>query len=246
MAADGYDPRPLRLAATSFADELDPPPSERRYDELAALGAEVRHLVGTLVRDARSGDARAYETACGESLDLVLDIWEQARPDPAALAAADLEPELSDLVALVARLRVAARLDGVAIRETAAEAGVAPSYLSELRSVKKGLPSSDVAARLDQVLGVPDGQESLLEVVSRAKAMGAEIVAEARGRSTAVTTASGSVIPHDLRGIDRLNEVAEALRTDEVLLTAVERLVALRGRERRAVVRLLDELASTE
>lgn len=233
----------LRQATVAVLDELAAAPAERRYDELTALGSEVRHLLGDLVRASRTGDARALEDRCGETLELAREIWEQAGSDPAALAALDLEQELAELVTLVARLKVASRLDRIAVRDTATAAGLAPSYLSELRSVKKGLPSADAAARLDQVLGVPDGEQALLDLVSSTKSSVDEITGQGRRRREVVTSASGVEIPHDLRARDRLRDVAESLRTDEALLRAVEQLIGLRGRERRAVLRAIAELS---
>lgn len=237
--------RAARRVATAVLDELAGDLGDRRYDELQILGGELRGAIGDVVRAVRVAPEPLAATAvCTEVLDLARAVIAEAQADPGALAALDVEPDVEDLVTLCARLKVADRLREVGVRDTAAAAGLTAGYISELRAVKKGLPSEDAAMRLDEQVPVPAGAEPLLELVRDAKGEVTDLRKQRRSRRGGTPIAGvATPIPHDLRAKDRLDAVAEALRKDEAILRTVEGLVGLTSREQRAVSRLVAELS---
>jgi transcriptional regulator with XRE-family HTH domain len=48
--------------------------------------------------------------------------------------------------------------DKLSLREVARRADISPAYLSRLLSGERGVPSNDAIARLERVLGVPEGE----------------------------------------------------------------------------------------
>ncbi len=234
--------RSIQRVIAALGDELAQDLDNRRYDEIQALGSQLRGALGALVRDVRTTtDPLAAAGAVSDALAAARVVLANAG-GPAVLAALDLEPDVIDLAVLDARLRVAERLQGAPVRETAKAVGVTPGYLSELGRMKKGLPSPDIAHRLDRHMAAAPGRPMLAEIVNAANAERAALADQRRGRHGG-TKVAGIQIPANLRGEDRLKDIAEALRLDEPLQQAVERLLALSERERRAVAQLLKELA---
>jgi len=232
----------IRRISAAAMDELSIEIAARRYDELQILGGEFRQALVELVRAVpRAPKPLAALEICDTALEYARSLL-AAAADRAALAAIDIEPDVADLVTLVARLRIAQRLQGARVRPTAQQAGVTPGYLSELRRVKKGLPSPDMAARLDQRIAAPTGEPTLREIVTSAKAERVALIEQRRHRRGGVTVAGGQ-IPADLRGQERLTAIADALRQNELLQHAVELLIGLPERDRRAITRLVEELA---
>lgn len=262
----------VRRVATAVEDELSLDPTERDSEALLTLGGELRAALSGLVREIRSASDRPAAAAlCSDATARAVEIWKgaqaavlEARSRPtvdrgraiairaaeAAIAALDLELDLVDLVTLDARLQVAIMLRDLKVRSTATRAGLTPGYVSELRSMAKpkgGLPSPDAAMRLDRAMGRDGDAISLHGIVTTADELSEQLRVARRSRARRPSTpmVGGERIPTDLRTRDRVELAAEALRRDDQLLRGVEHLVALGERERRAVVRLLDELAST-
>lgn len=233
----------IRRTASAALDELSVDRAERRYDELQILGGELRQALLELIRSVpRASSPLTALDACIAAVDYTRELLEEAGDD-AARAALDIEPDVADLVTLLAKLRVADRLQAAAVRPTAEDAGVTPGYISELRRAKKGLPSADIAARLDERVAAPEGEPTLLELVMQAKTDRESLLRQRRARRN--VTVSGISIPVDLRGRDRLTALADVLRQDEPLQRTVELLAGLSIRERRAVARLVEELAES-
>jgi hypothetical protein len=262
----------IRRIATAAEDELVSDPAERDSEALLALGGDLRTALSGLVREIRSSPERLAAAApCHDATARAVEIWNGARATvadankrpttdrsrptaireaEAVVAALDLELDLVDLVIIDARLQVATVLRdaGVKVRSTAERAGLTPGYVSELKSMAKpkgGLPSADAAMRLDRAIGRDGGELSLQGIVTTANELSEELRAERRrrGRHSSTTMVGGKSIPTDLRTRDRVQLAAEALRRDDQLLRGVEQLISLGERERRAVIRMLDELA---
>jgi hypothetical protein len=262
----------IRRIATAVEDELVSDPAERDSEALLALGGDLRTALSGLVREIRSAPGPLEAAApCHDATARAVEIWNGARAAVAnaknrpttdrsrptairaaesVVAALDLELDLVDLVTLDARLRVATVLRdaGVKVRSTAERAGLTPGYVSELKSMAKpkgGLPSADAAMRLDRAIGRDGDESSLHGIVTTAHELSEELRVERRrrGRQSSTTMVGGHRIPTDLRTRDRVQLAAEELRRDEQLLRGVELLVRLGERERRAVIRMLDELA---
>jgi hypothetical protein len=237
--------RRVQRTAAAAIDELSLEPAERRYDELHVLGGELRQALVAMVREVpRLPKPLVTLPTCTRALEAVESMLAAAKADRASLMALDVEPDVADLVMLVARLHVAQRLRDVPVRATAQHVGVTGGYISELRRLRKGVPSLDIAARLDQWIPAPTGEPALHELVTGAKARRSTLVEQRRERRTGITI-GGSHIPADLRGRDRLSAIADALRNDEFLQHAVELLVGLPDRDRRAIARLIEELSRT-
>ena len=118
------------------------------------------------------------------------------------------------------------------MRRAADQAGISASYLSELESARVGLPTSDVASRLDASLGV-----SATELVVDARAEADRLRAE-RLRT------SGGVAAQTVETDPRQVEAAAALRRDPSLIDVLDYARRLDAPERRAVLALMRELTA--
>lgn len=261
----------VRGVAAAVEDEMALDPAERTADDLVALGSDFRYALTALIRGIRSASERLTAAApCHDATTRAVEVWNDARAAidnaekrpatdqgrttairqaEAVVVALEIEPDLMDLVILDARLQVATALSeaGVKIRLTAERAGLTPGYVSELKSMarpKGGLLSSDAAMRLDSTIQFDSGV-SLRRIVTTTN----DLIEEMRhlrhrmSRRASPPVIGGKRIPSDLRSRDRIEIAAEALRRDDQLLRGVEHLVALGQRERRAIIRMLDELA---
>jgi hypothetical protein len=115
--------------------------------------------------------------------------------------------------------------------KAAERSSTAASYLSELEGARAGLPSAEVAARLDGALGLDLG-EQVAEARERLR-----LLREERNR---VGTPRGRRPETD----PRLVEALTTLRQDPSLLDLVQYARALDAAERRAVVALMRELTA--
>lgn len=236
--------RALRAASTAVRDELADPPGERRYDpELTDAATELRGVLGEVVRTVRTSAHRAeLHALVTDALDAGQVVLLDAGDDATALQRLDLEQEVEALHVLDARLRVAEVLRAAPVRDTAERAGLAPAYISELRNVSKakgGLPSADAAARIDQVLGLDD-EHALAALVRETKA---EVKRLRKQRERWLARATPvALVAYDPAVDRRVQAIAEAARRDDVVARAAELLVSISDRERRAVLRLLEEL----
>jgi transcriptional regulator with XRE-family HTH domain len=149
----------------------------------------------------------------------------QLLPERERLASALARQELAD------RLRRARSERGLSVRRAAERAGIAPSYLSELEGAGTGLPSPDVARRLDAAL-----ESSVSELVSEARTaidrLREERLSPSNGRGARPETDP------------RLVEAMATLRNDPSLLDLLENARRLDPTERRAVLALMRELGS--
>lgn len=117
----------------------------------------------------------------------------------------------------------------LSVRQAAERASVAPSYLSELEGARRGLPSPEIAERLDGALGV-----TAAELVSDARAAAERFRLD---RMTAVDDRSARAETDP-----RLVEAMATLRQDPTLLDLLEYARQLDAVGRRAVLALLREL----
>jgi transcriptional regulator with XRE-family HTH domain len=148
-----------------------------------------------------------------------------------------LLPEREKLASTIARqaladqLREARSALGLSVRQAADRASVAASYLSELEGARTGLPSPDVAERLDAALGL-----TVTVLVSEARGA-AERLRTERRKSVEDRGARPETDP-------RLVEAATTLRHDPSLLDLLDYARQLDAAERRAVVALMRELTA--
>jgi transcriptional regulator with XRE-family HTH domain len=155
--------------------------------------------------------------------------------DPAR--ARQLLPERERLASAITRLELADRLRRarsqleLPVRQAAERAGVAPSYLSELEGARVGLPSPDVAERLDAALG-SNVSEFLAEARTAIDRLRKERLSRLSGRASRPETDP------------RLVEAMATLRNDPTLLDLLENARRLDATERRAVLALMRELGS--
>lgn len=151
--------------------------------------------------------------------------------------ARQLLPERERLASALARQELAQRLRrarselGLSVRRAAERAGVAPSYLSELEGARTGLPSPDVAERLDAAL-----ECNVSELVSEAR------TAIDRLREERLSPSKGRAARPETN--PRLVEAMATLRHDPSLLDLLENARRLDATERRAVLALMRELGS--
>jgi ribosome-binding protein aMBF1 (putative translation factor) len=147
----------------------------------------------------------------------------------------ELLPERERVATLLAREEIARRLRdgrdarGVSVRDAAKKATLSASYLSELEGAKTGLPSDEVARKLEHALGISlrevvhDGRETLTQLSSEA---------ESRVRRVAI-----------VRDTDpRVVAAISALRRAPALVEITELAGRLDDRERRALIALMREL----
>jgi transcriptional regulator with XRE-family HTH domain len=120
---------------------------------------------------------------------------------------------------------------GLSVRQAAERASIAASYLSELEGARTGLPSPDVAERLDAALG-----RTVTLLVSEARGA-AERLRTERRKAVENRAARPETDP-------RLVEAATTLRHDPSLLNLREYARQLDAAERRAVVALMRELTA--
>jgi transcriptional regulator with XRE-family HTH domain len=241
----------VERAARDVLDELARPAPEPQ--SVIEAGAALAGSVGKLVRVARrTRDKLEVLDPCREALAAVTAVMSEAEEvmseAPAlegALAAIDLDQDLMDLVALVGRLEIAERLHGLPVRQAASATGLALSYVSDLSRGNKGLPSLDKARRLDDFLSgrpPPAGPpESVAGIVERTKAELERLKAVRRDRQAPVSARNQPSTSPRLEL--RVQAVSDAALRDDSLLTLVERLMRLEPRERRAVGRLVEDLA---
>jgi transcriptional regulator with XRE-family HTH domain len=153
------------------------------------------------------------------------------------IRARQLLPEREKLASTMARQALAAQLRearsalGLSVRQAAERASVAASYLSELEGAGTGLPSPDVASRLDAALGL-----TISELASEARAAAERLRAE-RLKAVDDRAARPETDP-------RLVEATATLRHDPSLLDLLEYARQLDAAERRAVVALMRELTA--
>src|SRR5207249_2117036 len=146
-----------------------------------------------------------------------------------------LLPERKKLASTGARQAVANQLRnarstlGLSVRQAADRASVAASYLSELEGVRTGLPSPDLASRLDAALGL-----TITELVSDARTAAENLRIERLQAGD-----NRTVLPET---DSRLVEATATLRRDPSLLDFLEYARQLDAPERRAVVALMREL----
>jgi transcriptional regulator with XRE-family HTH domain len=151
--------------------------------------------------------------------------------------ARQLVPEREKLASTIVRqvladqLRGARSALGLSVRQAAERASVAASYLSELEGARAGLPSPDVAERLDAALGL-----TVTALVAEARAAAEHLRAERR-KAVDDRAARPETDP-------RLVEAAATLRHDPSLLDLLEYARQLDAAERRAVVALIRELTA--
>jgi hypothetical protein len=229
-------------------DELADPPADRRYDpELADAAAELRHVLSDIVHAVRTSTRRLdFRDLVAEALDAGQIVLLDAGADADALRRLDLEQEVADLYTLDARLQVADRLRRVpTAQDVVARTGLKKAYVSELRNMSKrngGLPSADAALRIDEALGLGD-EDSLAELIRKTKADRARL-RDQRARWLAATAAPTPTVLDP--AVDRrVQAIADAARRDATIARAGELLVLVGDRERRAVLRLLEELAGS-
>lgn len=216
----------------------------------AAVDASLASL-----RDAVGGDSPA--TSVAGAVTAVVGRWRRLERDSPyrtealaettalldsycggdATRARQLLPEREKLASTIARQALADQLRdarsalGFSVRQAAERASVAASYLSELEGARTGLPSPDVAKRLDAALGL-----SVTELVSEARGAAERLRIE---RLKAVD--DRAVRPET---DPRLVEAAATLRHDPSLLDFLEYARQLDAAERRAVVALMRELTA--
>jgi transcriptional regulator with XRE-family HTH domain len=146
-------------------------------------------------------------------------------------------PEREKLASMLVRqtlaeqLRTARAAIGLSVRQAAERSAVAASYLSELEGARAGLPSADVANRLDDALGL-----KLAELVSDARD------ALERLRKERLNVGAPRVLRPETD--PRLVEAAATLRQDPSLLDFLDYARQLDAAERRAVVALMRELTA--
>lgn len=233
----------LRSGATEVRDELARGSVDARV--LAELGQTLAAQVGLVVRAVRQADDRR------NLIDPCLDAWaeieqvlNEADGVEGALATLELEQEAIDLYSLVGRLMVADLLAGIPIRQAAAATGLAQGYVSDLCRANKGLPSPGAAARLDGFLADRDASSDRAQVSTVVERTAARIEElrrvkrERRGQGASRNLPSGSA-----RLELRIQAVNDAARRDPAFLVLAERYLGLPDRERRAVARLLEDLA---
>jgi transcriptional regulator with XRE-family HTH domain len=146
-------------------------------------------------------------------------------PEREKLASTTARPTLAD------QLREQRTVLGLSVRQAAERASIAPSYLSELEGAHTGLPSSDVAARLDTALGA-SASELIRHARTAADQLRTERLRIANRRATRPETNP------------RLVEAAATFRQDPSLLDFLEYARQLDAMERRAVVALMRELTA--
>jgi hypothetical protein len=235
----------LRNAKTAVRDELADAPGERRYDpELTDAAADLRRVLTDIVHAVRASTTRLeFRDLVADALDAGQAVLVDAAGDADALRRLDLEQELTDVYVLDARLQVAERLRQTPAHVVVERSGLKKAYVSELRNMSKrygGLPSADAALRIDQALGLGE-TESLAELIRTTKTERVRL----REQRASWLAATAAPTPKMLDpAVDRrVQAIAEAARRDEVVAQAGELLIAVGDRERRAVVRLLQELA---
>src|SRR5262245_6692737 len=118
---------------------------------------EVAGAVSSLIAKYRLLDRRSPYRTYG--LEQVSSLIEQyvAEDEQQSL---DLLPERERVATLLVREEIARRLRGgrdargVSVRDGARLAAVSASYLNELEGAKAGLPSDEIAQRLEHALGI--------------------------------------------------------------------------------------------
>jgi uncharacterized protein YerC len=234
------------MALGAVRDELADPPEDRRYDpELTDAATDLRRVLGDVIHAVRTSSTRLdFRHLVAAALDAGQMVLLDAADDADALRRLDLEQEVADLHTLDARLQVADRLRRApTAQEIVEQTGLKKAYISELRNMSKrngGLPSADAALRIDQALGLAN-EESLAELIRTTKAEQARLRAQRAGWLAATAAPTPTVV--DPTVDRRVQAIAEAARRDEVVARAGELLVLVGDRERRAVLRLLEELA---
>jgi transcriptional regulator with XRE-family HTH domain len=197
------------------------------------LTAVAGTATAVLARWRRLERDSPYRSAALEESNALLESY--CAGDPAR--ARQLLPEREKVASTTARQALAAQLRearlalGLSVRQAGERASVAPSYLSELEGARTGLPSPDVAQRLDRALG--------LTVT--------ELVADARGaaerlRAERLQAAGDRAVRPETD--PRVVEAAATLRNDPSLLDLLEYARQLDAAERRAVVALMRELTA--
>ncbi|MGH2655924.1 MAG: helix-turn-helix domain-containing protein [Actinomycetota bacterium] len=149
-------------------------------------------------------------------------------------ASALVEEERAEVILHAARQAIADALEtalgATTLRDAASRAGLSAGYLSDLRQGKAGLPSEDVAARLDSELGV---DISMTSTAARNRA------AEARARSRERGRHGTSPSSPD---VARLARLTEALTRDRTLMDLIDRVMDMSPPARRALSQLLEHL----
>jgi len=191
-------------------------------------------VTSVLARWRRLDRESPYRTGALQEATLLIDAYgaedrsraQHLLPHREMLAATRARQSVADLMRSArTRLRLS-------VRQAATLADVSPSYLSELEGAQRGLPSAEVASRLDEVLAV-----TVSEVVAEARAE-AERLQEERLRT------AGELDAPTLEADPRLDDAAAALRRDPSLLDLLEQARRLDALERRAVLALMRELTS--
>jgi hypothetical protein len=236
--------RAVRTAKTAVQDELAEAPTERRYPELVDAAGDLRRALTDVIHAVRTSTRRLeFRDLVADALDAGQIALLEAAEDADALRSLDLEQEVADLYVLDARLQVAVRLREVAAHESVERTGLKKAYVSELRNMSKrngGLPSADAALRIDQALGLGEA-DSLAALVRTTKAERVRL--REQRRKWLAETATPAPTVYDPAVDRRVQAIAEAARRDDVVARTAELLVSVGDRERRAVLRLLEELA---
>jgi transcriptional regulator with XRE-family HTH domain len=200
----------------------------REDSPATAIAGSATALLARWRRLERSSPYR--REALSETLDLLTSYCADD-----VVRTRQLLPEREKLVSTLARQEIADSLRqgrsvrGLSVRQAAQSAALAPSYLSELEGARRGLPSAEVAGRLDTALGTSIG----------------ELAREAReriGRFRAERRKASVDHAPQMEADPRLVDAMATLRQDPSLLDLLDYARQLDTTERRAVVALVREL----